>query len=425
MLFYRHVVLNRVIYEINAQENKRQEVMDNGEAIVDKFGDNINDLKTNLISYSRKSKVLFIVKDIEGKEILKVPFKFKTISKIKEQQYIRKSGKVAYILYGYFPPKLELKDNFNENKDRIFIGFTILLIALLCDFLIYKLIAEPIRNLSKAISKLNYGNTINEIPYYSDDEFGQLCRSFEDMGKRLKSSEENQQQLIQAMSHDIKTPLTSIIGYSKRLVEGKVAEHKKNEYYSIIYRKATDLKYLLGELDDYASLNSSEKYHFTVFNLTEYYNKVYYKLSLELSSKECKFSYDELENSYGNQQICIKVDEKKMNRVFTNIVQNCIKYAGSNCSINLKAYADENWVYFEVRDNGHGVPEEQLNKIFERFYRVETSRSREKGGTGLGLAICKDILVCHEGNIYGENLPDGGFAITIYLPIYREIKLLP
>ena len=90
-----------------------------------------------------------------------------------------------------------------------------MLISIIILVIIYRFITNPLKKLSKAVKNIQYGNTLVEIPYYGEDELGLLCRNFEEMGKRLKKSEDNQQELIQAISHDVKTPLTSIIGYSK------------------------------------------------------------------------------------------------------------------------------------------------------------------------------------------------------------------
>jgi signal transduction histidine kinase len=102
-----------------------------------------------------------------------------------------------------------------------------------------------------------------------------------------------------------------------------------------------------------------------------------------------------------------------MRRVFQNIVENSFKYAEEDCKIIFKAVSEGNSVNIEVSDNGNGVPEEHINKIFDRFYRVDSSRCRESGGTGLGLAICKEIIENHGGKIIAKNLPKGGFVLII------------
>jgi signal transduction histidine kinase len=130
-----------------------------------------------------------------------------------------------------------------------------------------------------------------------------------------------------------------------------------------------------------------------------------------LQNKDIKFNY----YNYIDPSINILLDAKKVTRVFTNLIDNSIKYAGENCNITAKAMTTKKSVIFEICDNGNGVKEELLDKIFDRFYRVESSRSRENGGTGLGLAICKEIIENHNGSIYAKNLLNGGFSIVINL----------
>lgn len=293
---------------------------------------------------------------------------------------------------------------------RIAIVIGIILLSIIILALVYKSIANPLKNLSKAVNSIDYGKTLVEIPYYLNDELGFLCRNFEEMGRRLKKSENNQQELIQAISHDIKTPLTSIIGYSKRLAEDKVKESKKEKYFEIIHKKANDLKFLLEELEDYSNINVQSKYIEETVNIFESFEKFCYNLKTELENKDINFTYyNEL-----NPSINLVLDKKKMKRVFMNLIQNSFKYAGENCTLIIKGISNEKSLSLEVTDNGSGVSNDQLDKIFDRFYRVESSRSREKGGTGLGLTICKDIVEYYGGTIYARNLPNnGGFSIVI------------
>jgi signal transduction histidine kinase len=411
-IFYKHVVTDKVITEVNYQENKRQSIM---EQVIDKIQNTINKPKriTNMLhNYSKKYNINLIVKDEKGFVIFSSIAPKKLTTSIAKEGYVKIRGRITYIVHGYFPAKISDSTlNIKDELGRIFIVFIIIMISIIILILIYKAIVNPLKKLSKAVNNINYGNTLIEIPYYLDDEFGLLCRNFEEMGKRLKISEDNQKELIQAMSHDIKTPLTSIIGYSKRLVEKKTKEEKKEEYYQIIYKKATDLKSLLVELDDYSSINSINKYSKEIINCFQFFDKLCIEFKTDLQNKDIKFNY----YNYIDPSINILLDAKKVTRVFTNLIDNSIKYAGENCNITAKAMTTKKSVIFEICDNGNGVKEELLDKIFDRFYRVESSRSRENGGTGLGLAICKEIIENHNGSIYAKNLLNGGFSIVINL----------
>lgn len=110
------------------------------------------------------------------------------------------------------------------------------------------------------------------------------------------------------------------------------------------------------------------------------------------------------------------IDASRLKRVFTNIIQNSFKYAGEKCTITVSSKLESKSILFKICDDGPGVPEDKLQRIFDRFYRLDTSRSREKGGMGLGLSICKSIVEAHGGTIYAGSNPTGGLCICFTLP---------
>jgi signal transduction histidine kinase len=415
-IFYQHVVVNNIIKEINDQENSRQEILQDIINSIQKYPNNLRKTQTVINDLTRKYKVSIDVKNMDGTTVLKSNENTNSISNIQEHAYVKVGSKLEYIIYGYFPARINSSaTKMQDIQFRMWIAIAIFIISFIASFFIYKTLTDSFKKLSKAASKINYGNTLVEIPYYENDEFGMLCRSFEEMGRRLKTSEKNQQELIAAISHDIKTPLTSIMGYSKRLVESKVTEERKDEYYKIIYRKANDLRLLLEELGDYS--NIKDNYRKVKVNCIDYLNVISKEIKSEVEHKGAEFKFI----SKVNSSINIEIDESKLKRVFMNVIENSLKYANENCSITLNCFDKSDKVYFEIGDNGSGVPSEQLTKIFDKFYRVDTSRSREKGGTGLGLAICKDIVENHGGSIGARNNEDGGLCIWFYLLTNNKI----
>jgi len=412
VVFYNQVAVKRIISVINEQENIRQSIMNNASVNIQKFNSKGGRAEKFLAEYSKKQGVAFSLKDLDGDVIFNTEGKMDNTC-IKAETYVKGGGRIAYILEGYFPAHISLDPGFKEGRVRIIYIAMILIVALAMLLVIYKVLAEPLKKLTLAARDLNYGNTIVKIPYYGEDELGLLCRNFEEMGMRLKASEEAQQELLQAISHDIKTPLTSIIGYSKRLLDGKAVEDKKSEYYQTIYRKANDLKFLLEELDDYTNLNLESKYDKKLVDCSSYFKDMVEELGKEIKHKGCDFEF-----VFGiSKNINLNIDARKINRVFVNIVENSFKYAGEQCSIKIFAAQKNRNILFEICDNGPGVPESQINRIFDRFFRVDSSRCREKGGTGLGLSICKDIIKSHHGDIGAYNKEDKGFCIWFTLPI--------
>jgi signal transduction histidine kinase len=269
------------------------------------------------------------------------------------------------------------------------------------------------------MNNTSYGNTVISIPYYGDDELGLLCRNFEEMGKRLKKSEKEEIELIQAISHDLKTPMTSIIGYMNRLINGKAnSEEKRKEYYEIVYRKANEMKLLLNDLEEYASIGIEIKYDMQPVDVSKFIVDICEEIRCEVEERSGSFKcLNSIDEAFE-----MLVDEVKIRRVFTNIVENSFKYAGENCELSIRTSLKEKFILFEICDNGIGVPEEQLGKIFDRFYRTEVSRSRERGGTGLGLAICKSIVEGHGGKICAKQNAGGGLCISFTIPVRKVSK---
>lgn len=413
-LFYWKFMVNYIIADINMQEQDRHKIMGETSYSIQKIlssskQTDINDkIQAELDKYSKKYNVSFNIKNMNG-DIIYSSGDFRENDKaLIENGPIKKGNKETYILAAYFPTTMNyLDENFKQQRFRIALVSLILLITMFTLYLIYRILTKPLKKLSVAVERINYGNTEVEIPYYGKDEFGLLCRSFEDMGKRLKISEKNQQELIQAVSHDLKTPLTSILGYSKRLKEGKVEEKKIKEYYDTIFRKAKDLQSTIEELEEYININAEDKYNLVSTNCNMFFNDICSELQKEITNSGGSMSY----TTRVSDDVYINADTYKLKRVFTNIVDNSLKYAGENCFINISVCKENEKILFEISDNGIGVSNEQLSRIFDRFYRVETSRCREKGGTGLGLSICKDIIEKHGGQIGARNSSEGGLCI--------------
>lgn len=412
LVFYNQVAVKRIISVINEQENIRQTIMTEASISMQRLNNRGGRVDMFLADYSKKRNVAFVLKNLDGDVVFSTEGKMDSTS-VKAESFIRGPGRNAYILEGYFPANISLDPSFKEGRIRIVYIAVIFIVSLTILLVIYKVLAEPLKKLSLAARDLNYGNTIVKVPYYGEDELGLLCRNFEDMGIRLKESEDAQQELLQAISHDIKTPLTSIIGYSKRLLDGKAGDEKKNEYYETIYRKANDLKFLLEELDEYTNLNLESKYEKKIVDCASYFKDISDEIEKEIKNKGCSFGY-----VYGiSRNINLNIDIRKVKRVVINIVENSLKYAGEESKIDIIITEKNKNVLFEICDNGPGVPEPQLNRIFDRFFRVDSSRCREKGGTGLGLSICKDIIKSHHGDIGAYNKEGKGFCVWFTLPI--------
>ena len=271
-------------------------------------------------------------------------------------------------------------------------------------------------------------DTINDIKNYKfgikpkkrkvSTEIGYIQNEFVDLTKNLEKEHEEQNRIISAISHDIKTPLTAIIGYSNLLSNKKmnIAERKKLE--EKIYLKAQDMKAIVSDFDDYLISNKDRTYNFTSINIKDYLNKLKVEYKDDLKDKKIKFEI--IDKCKTNT---FKIDIGKINRVFANLVTNSVRHITDNGKITITCKSDVNYVYFEFKDNGQGVSDENITKIFDPLFTTNKSRKIN----GLGLSICKEIIEMHGGKISAiskddEKNKDKQEGLTINFSIKQNIN---
>ena len=224
--------------------------------------------------------------------------------------------------------------------------------------------------------------------------------------------EKTRRDFIANVSHELRTPLTSIQGYSETLLDGSSDNHHAREFLEIIRKNASRMSRLTEDLLTLARVESGE-HRFDVQPVAPG----------ELL-REAVESFRELARSHGIELLVedaaptpVSADREAIHQVFSNLIDNALKYAGSGGKIVLGARPAGRWVEFYVRDFGAGISSEHLPRLFERFYRVDKARSRESGGTGLGLAIVKHIVLAHGGTIRAESELSNGSAFLFTLPL--------
>ena len=239
-----------------------------------------------------------------------------------------------------------------------------------------------------------------------------LKRESEKNEKLAKENEEKKDELIVYLAHDIKTPLTSMIGYLSILDEiDDMPKKKQKNYISIALDKSYRLEDLINELFDVARFNSEkivlEKEELNLNLMLEQIIDDFYPTLRELN-KSIKLNYNEL--------ISINGDSDKLSRVFNNLIKNAISYSKEESEIVINLKKDNNNAIVEVINKGKQISKEKLSKIFEKFYRLDSARTSRTGGSGLGLAIAKDIVELHNGTIIAEsNEEETTFRVTLPL----------
>ena len=292
-------------------------------------------------------------------------------------------------------------------------------------------IIKPMISLKNAMMRIEQGDLETPATTLEKGEVGELFEGFEKMRVRLKNSEaekirteEANKELIRNISHDLKTPITSIKGYVEGIMDGVADTPEKMEkYIKTIYNKAGDMDYLIDELTMFSKIDANQiPYQFHRMNVGDYFSDCAEEVGLDLETKGIGFQY-ECDCDPGVE---IYADPEQLKRVINNIISNSVKYKKDGDSrITLKvSLQDEKYVLVEIEDNGKGISEKELEKVFQRFYRTDASRNSKQGGSGIGLSIARKVVEDHEGSIWATGEEGVGLTIHFTLPVYKE-KVTP
>ena len=292
---------------------------------------------------------------------------------------------------------------------------------------IYRSVAIPLEKMKKATQHIKEGNLDFELEVESDDEIGQLCRDFEEMRKRLKDTssekveyDKRSKELISNISHDLKTPITTIKGYVEGIMDGVADTPEKMErYIKTIYNKTNEMDLLINELTLYSKLDSNRiPYNFNTLSVNDYFSDCATDLKIEMEERGIVFGY----LNYVEKDVKIIADAEQLKRVINNIVSNATKYMDKEQKqIYLRVKDVGDFVQVEIEDNGKGIGSRELPYIFERFYRTDASRNSATGGSGIGLSIVKKIIEEHGGNIWATSKEGIGTSVYFVIRKYQEV----
>lgn len=289
-----------------------------------------------------------------------------------------------------------------DNSDLFPLGIVIFIVLFL--LLTYGKV-KYINSLSRGLVEISKGNLNYRVKVKGRDELSILGKNINYMTEELmnlkekeKEIEKNKDRLIVSVSHDLRTPLTSIIGYIKLIKENYKEKDDISKYIDIIDNKSSRLEELINDLFEYTKLTSCDnKLEKMNISLNEFMRQV-----VEGMMPACNQNDLNILLEAPNEDLNVNVDPAKMVRVFENIISNAIRYSNKKSNINIKILKAENGAVVSIENEGKPIKEEELNKIFDMFYRTDESRNNKTGGSGIGLAIAKSIVELHEGKIWAE-----------------------
>ncbi|MBO5529961.1 MAG: HAMP domain-containing histidine kinase [Bacilli bacterium] len=376
--------------EKNIKDNKKLDTPSLFEHIANKY---------NLLLIVRNSKYEVIYTNIENisdREYL-TPF----VVNIDDEDYLISVGKTNTINTISITKKFMI-------FEIIFIS-TITLLGLI---IANKLLLEPINVTVRDINNYKFGikpskrKVTNEI-YYVQNEFVDLTKS-------LEKEHEEQNRIISAISHDIKTPLTSVIGYSDLLINSKLTKKEMKELQEKIYNKAIHMKDIVSDFDDYLLSHKNRTYIFKSVNVRDLLNNIRFEYFDDLKEKNIRF--DVINRA---RKANINIDIGKINRVFNNLIVNSIRHIKEEKGhIVIECRDDKEYFYFKCIDNGIGVDEKNIKKIFDPLFTTDKSRKI----SGLGLSITKEIVEMHGGTVKASNNKEKGLTIEFSISKNMDIE---
>lgn len=334
--------------------------------------------------------------------------------------------KTATMLGVFIVNKEILYSNIYQGQSTLitrYVGFFSILFILTISYilLLRSKIVTPMKNLERTTKRIASGNFIDGIPYELQHSSLSICYiQLEHMRKdllefsvKLRDNELNRKELINYLTHDLRTPLASIRALCEGLIDGVASTpEKKKRYLTGILNKTNEMERLSNDLFHHANI---ELNGFSVHKTEEYVHDVFTKIF-----DSCKIVLEPFNGKYtiNNElpHMIVNVDAFRLEQAIINLVTNAMKYCESNNEITLYAYYNDPSFIIIIKDSGMGISKEDLPFIFDPFFRGEKSRSRKYGGTGLGLSIVKHIIEMHQGNIKVNSTLNSGTTFTIYLP---------
>lgn len=256
-------------------------------------------------------------------------------------------------------------------------------------------IRRPFQEVSKAASEFANGNLSYRIPLDSENELGYLAKNMNYMADKLNRNGEYQRQFISNISHDFRSPLTSIKGYVEAMIDGTIPVEMQEKYLKIISYEAERLEKLTRGLLTLNELDIQKR----MLNIQPFDINSIIKATAASFEGSCTSRNILLELILSGQELMAQADMEQIQQVLYNLLSNAIKFSPDNSTITIETTEKNGKIFVSVKDHGIGIPKASLQKIWERFYKIDRSRGKDQKGTGLGLAIVKEIIHAHGQHI--------------------------
>lgn len=293
----------------------------------------------------------------------------------------------------------------------ILLGIGIILAA----FLIYCwfITAHPSKKVVQAISAYVSGNYQYPLSLHGKDEYEKMSTELNFLAEQLQELDDYQKNFIANVSHDFRSPLTSIKGYAEAMQDGTIPPEMYNKYLDIISFETERLTKLTNNL---LSLNSFER-GMANLDITSFDINHIIKRTASSFEGTCVKKHVKLNLTFSEKETFVNADESKIQQVLYNLIDNAIKFSHNNSQIRITTIEKKEKVIVSIKDSGIGIPKNSLKKIWDRFYKTDLSRGKDRKGTGLGLSITKEVINAHNENINVTSTEGVGTEFTFTLPL--------
>jgi signal transduction histidine kinase len=321
-----------------------------------------------------------------------------------------------HIVHGELPDlnRMALQATYDSIGGNYLIGGLLAgVIAILLTFLLSRWILSPVKALTKASRQFGKGDFSRRVDYKGKGELGELAQSFNSMADSLEHNQRLRQNLVADVAHELRTPLSNLKGYLEAIGDGVIQPdeatiHSLNE-------EATTLSHLIDDLQELSLFDAGQlKINAQPEDITRVIKEAAAAIQPKAAAKGLTLTTDLPETISP-----VNIDSHRIKQVLYNLLDNAVAHTGKGGEITLAVQEKNAMVYVSVADTGEGIPAEELPMIFERFYRVDKSRTRATGGSGLGLTIVKRLVEAHGGTITVESHIGKGSTFTFSLPISR------
>ncbi len=301
------------------------------------------------------------------------------------------------------------------NQQLLFFSIPLAIAIIILVSIISRLIIEPMRRVLDVVKKMTAGHLNQRIPVRGHGEFAELAEAFNDMSIKLEQVDMTRNEFVSNVSHELKTPLSSVKVLSEALLfQENVEEATYREFLEDICSEVDRMTTIVNELLALVKLDRTENpLNIKPTNVNKMVEEILKRLNPLAELSQIELIYED------SKPVNIDADEMKLSLAISNLVENGIKYTNPGGSVKIIIDADHQNAFITISDTGIGIDEDDQKKVFIRFYRVDKTRDRETGGTGLGLSITHKTVLLHNGSIKLTSKPDEGSTFVVRLPIHQ------